>query len=497
MAAKESVTDRVSKSAIALAGRQIFSFVITVAGGILLARLLTIEEFGIYAIVAFAFGFLKLFGDVGLAASLIRQEKEPRPKEYAAVFTVQQVLVIIAVLVFWIIAPWLTQIYDLAEVYKWLFRLVALSMMAASFMVIPQVQLQREIDFQKIAVAEVLQAFAFNAVAVALAWQGYGAFSLGWGIIAHTLTGVIFINIVHPWPVTLKFDWKIVKEHLRFGLPFQGTHVISTINSALNPVLIALLFGMASAGFVEWAVILVGYLQRPLFLLNRLLFPTYSKLQQNKAKLSEAVNYTYVVSGLVFFGSAGLLFALAPEIVTFVYGNKWLPALTILYLLVISKAFIPMSIINGALADALGWAKTVFYISIFRSVFLLVSTLLFIIIFNSYIAFGYAMICTEILHIILYILLKRELPAVSIVKTQWLFAAAAVCTVLTLTVAESYFQVESLLMLVAALAVGGIVYLAWSYLLYSLYKVRSRDYIVSDALLFLKKLIKKKATVSS
>lgn len=492
MPTNESVTDKVSKSAVALILRQIFVFVINVAGGILLARLLTPEEFGIYAIVIFVMNFLKVFGDVGLAASLIRKKDEPTQEEYAAIFTIQQLLVVGVVIIFWVLAPWLVQTYELSEGYVWLFRLVALSLIATSFMVIPQVQLERELSFDRIAVIEVSQAVAFNVVAVLLAWYGYGAFALGWGLIARSAAGGILANVVRPWAIALKWQWGIVRKHLQFGIPFQATSLIGTINSALNPVLIAMVFGMASAGYVEWAIILVGYLQRPLLLLNRLLFPTYSKLRENEQKLEEAVNYTYVASSLIFFGLAGILYGLAPEIVKVVYTDKWLPALPLLYLLIIANAFIPMSMPNGALAYALGWAKTVLYLNIGKSLFLWASVIILINIMDSYIAYGYAMILTETLHLILYYMLKKPLPGISLIRTQAIFAIAALCTGITLKMLSTYYGYVSFLYLVGALAAGGVIYIIYSYILYSFYKLLTDSNIVYYSLSFMYKNIKKR-----
>src|SRR5699024_5424684 len=266
---------------------------------------------------------------------------------------------------------------------------------------------------------------AFNVVAVSLAWYGFGAFSLGWGMIAHTLAGVILINIINPWHLTLNFDFKIVKEHLNFGLPFQATRIVSNINAALNPVLIGLLFGMTSTGYIEWAIIIIGYLQKPLFLMRRVLFPSFSKLRKNKIKLTEAVNYIYVLSGFIFFGLVALLVGLAPDIVNIIYTNKWIAALPILYLLIIAAAFNPMSITNHALADALGWAKTILYVNVVRCLFFWLAAYIAITITGSFLAYGYALILAEFLQIVIYYLLKKELPNLQIINGQGIFVASA------------------------------------------------------------------------
>ncbi|WP_276959361.1 oligosaccharide flippase family protein, partial [Allomeiothermus silvanus] len=125
-----------TRSATALAVRQVLVQGLNVLGGILLARLLTPAEFGLYAIVTFLLAFLVAFGGTGLAASLIRQPNEPDELDYRSVYTVQQIIVVTLVVALWIIAPWISRAYRLPLDAAWIFRLVALSLLATSFMVI-------------------------------------------------------------------------------------------------------------------------------------------------------------------------------------------------------------------------------------------------------------------------------------------------------------------------------------------------------------------------
>lgn len=451
----------------------------------MLARLLTPTEFGIYAIALFAFNFIRVFGEVGLGASLIRSDKEPSQAEYASIYTVQQVLVVGAVILFWFLAPWIVQQYDLAASYIWLLRLVALSLVAISFMVIPQIQLERSIEFDKLAIVEVAQTAVFNVVAVVLAYKGFGAFALGWGFLARTVTGAILVNIIQPWSISFQFNWQATKKHLKFGASYQATSLIGTLNSAVNPILIAMIFGVAKAGYVEWAILLVGYLQRPIVLLNRLLFPTYSKVRTNIEKLTRSVNYTYVVCAIIFFALAGLVVGLAPEIVHIVYTDKWLPALSLLYLLVGAKVLIPMAIPNGSLGYSLGWANTILYLNIAKSIILWMLVIAFIAITESYIAYGYAMIVTQCLHLLLYYLLKKELPNITILKTQLLFFVAAAGTAFTLIQLANFWLIDSFVYLFVALAAGGIIYVLYSVILYLCYYWFTKDDQIFQSIRFL------------
>ncbi len=131
---------------------------LTILGGVLLARILSPAEFGLYAIITFVMNFLKAFSDAGLGASLIRHPTEPTVEEYRAVFTVQQVLVALIVLLFWLTAPIVAHAYHLPNRDAWLFRLVALSLLATPFQVIPSIRLERRLSFDKLAMVALAQA---------------------------------------------------------------------------------------------------------------------------------------------------------------------------------------------------------------------------------------------------------------------------------------------------------------------------------------------------
>src|SRR5437868_3575989 len=168
---------KTAHGAFALGIRQILVQGTRILGGIFLARLLTPTQFGFYAIVLYLQLFLTAFGDAGLAASLVRQHEEPETIDYRAIFTMQQILVLLTSALLWLAAPSIGSWYHLRPQDAWLFRLVSLSFFVTSFMVIPQVRLERHLAFQKLAGIESAQAVIFNAFAVYLAWRGLGAYA--------------------------------------------------------------------------------------------------------------------------------------------------------------------------------------------------------------------------------------------------------------------------------------------------------------------------------
>ena len=210
------------RSAAALGVRQILVQGLNALTGIVLARLLSPSDFGLFGIVTFVLTFLVAFGDVGLGASLIREAQEPSEEDYRTVFTAQQSLVLIVVVVAWFAAPELARAYHLPAHQAILFRLVALSLLFTSFQVVPSVRLERHLEFQKLAAVEVAQAVVYNGVTICTALAGLGPLSFALGLLSRSAAGALLINWVSPWRIGWQWDTHRIRRHLAFGIPYQG-----------------------------------------------------------------------------------------------------------------------------------------------------------------------------------------------------------------------------------------------------------------------------------
>ena len=212
--APQSVTRRTVHGVFALGVRQVFVQGTRILGGIFLARLLTPGQFGIYAIVLYVQTFLMAFGDAGLAASLVRQHEEPETTDYRAVFTIQQMFVFVVTLLMWFASPFMASRYHLGPQDAWLFRLIAISFLTTSFMVVPLIRMERHLAFNKVALIDSAQAIVFNVLAVYFAWRGLGAYAFVWALLLRSLVGTVIANWISPWRIGWHWDWPLIRAHI-------------------------------------------------------------------------------------------------------------------------------------------------------------------------------------------------------------------------------------------------------------------------------------------
>ena len=412
-------------SVLALGLRQVLTAGMGFLGGILLARLLSPSEFGLYAIVTFLLTFLIAFGDVGLAAGLVRQAHEPAEEDYQAVFTIQQVLVASVVIIFWTAAPWVARLYHLPQHDSWVFRLVALSLLCTSFQVIPSARLERHLSFEKLAMVEVAMSFVLYSTAVALAWKGAGTLSFGIAMFARSLAGAILANLISPWRIRLHWDWKRARGHLKFGVPYQGISLISLLTSSFTPVFIGLLLGAASVGYINWAQMVAGYTVLVLMPMQRVYLPAFARLQLHREALGQFVEQVVRTTNAVAAPVAVLTFVLIEPLTRFVFGQKWLPALPVFYLLWTTNVFVPTATPLFALLNALGHSRTAFKFALMVMLGIWALGAPLILAFGV-IGFGIASLCVNATNLILFRVAQSHLDfrILPMILPGWCVAAA-------------------------------------------------------------------------
>ncbi|HEX6940314.1 MAG TPA: oligosaccharide flippase family protein [Longimicrobiales bacterium] len=359
-AALDTISQKTARGALVLGGRQALVHALNLAGGILLARWLTPAEFGIYAILMFVLNFLGSVGDVGLGASLIREPEEPTVADYRAIFTAQQILVFTVVVAFWTATPWIVEAYGRPAREVWLFRLLALSLVFTSLQTIAAIQLERQLEFRKLALVEVAQALTFNALAVGLAWAGAGAQSIAIALPARAAVGAALVHLVRPWPIGLRWDWARIRDRLRYGLPYQGIGFVSLVKDSITPVFVGILLGTTEVGYINWATMVAAYPVLALMALQRLYLPAFSRLQSHPAELGRLVERVIRATNSVVAPVAVLMLALIDPVTRIIFGEQWLPALPCFYFLWAANVFVPTATPLLALMNALGDSRLAF-----------------------------------------------------------------------------------------------------------------------------------------
>lgn len=291
---------------------------------LVLARLLSPVDFGVFAIVSFTIWLFMMLGDLGLGAALVQSEQEPTHDQLAAVWTSQKVLAAVCIAAVWMAAPLVSwSVPGLPADTPWMLRILSLGLIPVSLRTLPSVMLERQMRFGPLAASEVLAQTAFCATAISLAAFGFGAWSFVLAALVQFSVGAAIVNVAWGRPPGLRFSIWGLKGLIGFGVEYQLAAMLVWLRDAPVPLIGALILGPLAAGLLDlaWAIGAAAAMIDET--IGRVAFPAFSRLQGRRADQSRAVELAISLTALVSVPTQLWLAAVAPILIPLLFGPQW------------------------------------------------------------------------------------------------------------------------------------------------------------------------------
>ncbi|WDL95261.1 oligosaccharide flippase family protein [Alicyclobacillus sp. ALC3] len=320
-----------SRSALTLVARQTTIQAFSLFASVILARILTPRDFGLYAIIGFFLQFLTLVSDGGIGAGLIQQGRKPRKDTYAIAFTLIQLLYFGACVLAVPGALLFAHLYRSMSLNIWMIYTFILEFYLSSFRVIPAAKLERSLKYTKLAVVETCEYFSFQVVTVVLAFLGHGVWSFVFGALVSRVVGLVLLYTLSPYMPRLRFERDTARRLMRFGAAMQLANVLSFAQNSISPSFVAFKLGTAAVGFSNFSYKVGSYPTYPLNAVRRMMFPLLSRIQDNEKLFRRTLNDIIRVSNIVLFGTTAVLLGVVPDVVKVVFGSKWMPSVELIY----------------------------------------------------------------------------------------------------------------------------------------------------------------------
>ena len=325
-AATETVQSKAVSGAKSLGVRTVVSLVLRALSSLTLSRFLFPANYGIFNAASGIAGLGQYFCDVGMGSVLVTQEREPTDDEVTTVFWLQQALTTVVVVVILACIPLLLKVYKAPASATPFLIVMAVGLFPAALRVVPVMRLERSLNFGLQAKAEMVENFAQVGVNLLLASLHFGTWALVGGAITARIVGLIAIYNVSPWRPRGRFRMDLAKRFVGRGTQFQINILAPILIGSLFPIIISRSLGLEALGFVGWAANLATV---PLMLsgiLNRIAFPSLSRLQSNPSEMGR------VTCVLIRRVSVPLSVAFAPVMLfspfflPLIFDPKWSPA---------------------------------------------------------------------------------------------------------------------------------------------------------------------------
>lgn len=338
-------------------------FILTIKSGVFLL--------GIYNTVLAMMSFFNYMTNMGLAAALIHK-KDVKEIDLNTVFILQMALAIVASILGFVLTDSLFRFYkDLPFSARYLYWSVLISFLFLSLKTIPSVLLEKKVQIYKVVFIQALENTVFYLVIIIMLFLGFEMESLVVSVLLRSLIGCVGIFIMNPWRPRLQFSVSSAKELLKYGIPFQSNSFLALIKDDLLIMYLGGTIGLTNLGYVSFAKKYGEFLLRLIMdNANRVFFPIYAMLQNEKEKLQKAVNRQVYFQSIVLFPSIiGLLFVFEKFISLFPeYYLKWKPSFFSFYFFALSTIFISLSSTFTNIFNAIGRLKISIGLMIFWTI---------------------------------------------------------------------------------------------------------------------------------
>jgi PST family polysaccharide transporter len=373
--AKKSV-----KGVAALVSRTFLIQILGIVASFVLTLYLDPASFGIFFVVSSIIVFFNYFSDIGLAAALIQKKEEPTLIEYRNVFTTQQALVLLLIIPAILLVPVISNFYSLNTEGTYLLYAFFISFFLSSLKTIPTVMLERNLQFEKLVIPQIVENLFYNAALIIFVVMGWGVQAFTIAVLLRGIVGLIATYWVQPWNVGLAFSYSTVKHLMKFGVPFQMNSILALLKDDLLAIFIAKILPLSAVGYI-------GFAQKWAFLPLRLVmdnvikvtFPSYSRLQDDKEALARVVEKSLFLISLFIFPIVTGIICIAPLFIEFIPDyQKWKPAVLALSFYSLNALVASVSVPLTNFLNAIGKIKITLYIMVFLTVFTWVTTILLV-----------------------------------------------------------------------------------------------------------------------
>jgi O-antigen/teichoic acid export membrane protein len=349
-------------------GLQSIQFVI----GIILARLLFPEQFGLIAMLAIFLGVSESFINSGFGAALI-QKKDPTHTDKCSIFFFNILVGLILAGILCLAAPWIAAFYN-EPILTPLTRALSLTIIINSFGLIQTIILTKEIDFKSITKVSLTASVPSGAIGITMAVLGYGV----WSLVAQQILSAVFrataLWFFSPWRPSMIVSIRSLREMFGYGSRMLASGLLNRIFENVYLLVIGKMFSATALGFFARAQAMQDIPTQTLSgMVGRVTFPVFSSIQDDHARMKRGVKKALTLLVLINFPIMIGIAAVAHPLVLVLLTEKWAPCIPYLQLLCFVGLLYPVHLINLNALQALGRSDLFLRLEIIKKVMIVIN----------------------------------------------------------------------------------------------------------------------------
>ncbi len=326
-------------------------------------KLITKAELGLASLVAAVLAVVGAVSEMGIGRAIV-QRKDVTREDLDSLFWVTLGLSVGLCAILISVAPLIAWFYEEPALTD-LLRVYSATLVVFPLYFIPKNLLTKRLAFARMALIEFIPLLITSGVMIALAYQGYGPWSIILGGLANRVGQLILANLFSPYWPRLRINLRRVKGMLKFGAYLTGAKLLYTLRSNVDYLIVGKVFGTEKLGIYTVAFrMVVDLIHILVSIINQVAFPTFSKLQDELERLRRYF-FTIARFSLALFGQTLIAVAVFADWILIAFGyQQYLPAVPIVHVLAAVGAFRAVTPLIAPLLQARGRAELNFKFSL-------------------------------------------------------------------------------------------------------------------------------------
>lgn len=343
--------------------------------GVLLANILSPEDFGLVGALLVFQAFAILFVDSGFGAALL-QRKEPTEEDYSTVFWFNLAVSAGVYIILFFCAPLIADIFQGDRRLIPLSKVMFLTFILNGLSIVQTNRLMKRMDVKQIAIANVIGLVVSGAVGIALALKGYGAWALVWQSV--TLAGVksAWLWMTGHWWPKAGFHISSLKKIWRIGFSVFSSSSLNTLCQNIYSFIIGAFYNLSALGYYtqadKWSKMGSASISQ---ILTSSFVPLLSRVQDNAESFRRYVTRINRFTAFILFPAMMGIATLGAPLFHTLFGHKWDAAIVLFQLLTIRGIFVVLISLYSNYLLSLGFGKRLFAIEVVKDVLILAAIL--------------------------------------------------------------------------------------------------------------------------
>lgn len=330
-----TLQERVARGLLWSAAEFTGRVVIALATFVVLARVLEPGHFGLLALAMMVVALGEILTSEAVLEGLIQRSTVSDGHTDTAFWSVV-VLALVLTGVLILIAPLVAGLFGEPEVEA-LLRGLSPFVLLTSLAAVPNALLRREMRFKVIAIRTAISMTVGGLVGIALAFAGFGVWSLIWQQLAMRGTDVVVVWTATRWRPGFRGRWSHLRDLWRYAAVMFGWRLTEFFDLRATGFFIGIILGPVALGYYSLAMRLLDSLERIVVNpFNRVAFPVFSRVRGSSAAVDETLDMSNQFGLIVVLPSAVGLGLVAPELIPLAFGAKWVSAVPLLQVIILT-----------------------------------------------------------------------------------------------------------------------------------------------------------------